>query len=99
MSPRASRLRSRRQFAIRPHRAALAERPRGPSRRGLASAARCRLAVARKALTDARGSVFVEYVVVLTLVAVGVALATVACGVPLLEMYRAQVFWLGLPIQ
>lgn len=54
--------------------------------------------MARKALTDARGSVFVEYVVVLTLVAVGVALATVACGVPLLEMYRAQVFWLGLPI-
>ncbi|NLE85303.1 MAG: hypothetical protein GX607_02780 [Myxococcales bacterium] len=44
-----------------------------------------------------RGGVFAEYVVVLTLLAVGAALAVVACGVPLLELYRAQVFWLSLP--
>jgi len=46
---------------------------------------------------DVRGGVFAEYVVVLTLLAVGAALAVVACGVPLLELYRAQVFWLSLP--
>ncbi|HLV67493.1 MAG TPA: hypothetical protein VKY73_16840 [Polyangiaceae bacterium] len=49
-------------------------------------------------LRDQRGTVFVEYLVVLSLVAIGAAAATVACGVPLLELYRAQVAWLGLPI-
>lgn len=47
---------------------------------------------------DVRGSVFAEYVVVLAVVAVGAALAVMACGVPLLELYRAQVAWIGLPI-
>ncbi len=46
---------------------------------------------------DVRGGVFAEYVVVLTLLAVGAALAVVACGAPLLELYRVQVLWLSLP--
>jgi hypothetical protein len=41
--------------------------------------------------------VLVEYVVVLTLLSLGAALAVVACGVPLLELYRAEVRWLALP--
>ncbi len=45
----------------------------------------------------AAGSVVVEYVVVLTLLALGAAFAVVACGVPLFELYRAEVRWLGLP--
>jgi hypothetical protein len=45
----------------------------------------------------AAGSVIVEYVVVLTLLSLGAALAVVACGVPLFELYRAEVRWLGLP--
>jgi hypothetical protein len=40
----------------------------------------------------------VEYVVVLSLVAVGAAVAVVACGVPLLALFRAQVAWIGLPV-
>ncbi len=48
-------------------------------------------------ITDSRGSVFVEYVVVLTFVALAAAGAVVACGVPLLELFRAQVLWLSLP--
>ncbi len=46
---------------------------------------------------QAAGSVVVEYVVVLTLLALGAAFAVVACGVPLFELYRAEVRWLGLP--
>lgn len=49
-------------------------------------------------LADSRGTVVAEYVVVLSLVAVGAALAVVACGVPLLALFRAQVAWIGLPI-
>lgn len=75
-----------------------AEELRSLSRSTNTSAGLGHFAMLRKVLADARGSVFAEYVVVLTLLAVGTALATVACGVPLLEMFRAQVFWLGLPI-
>ncbi len=44
-----------------------------------------------------RGSVMVEYAVLLTIVALGVALATMALGVPLMRMYLSQRTWLLLP--
>jgi hypothetical protein len=44
-----------------------------------------------------RGSVMVEYAVLLTVVAVGIAFATVALGVPLMSMYLSQRTWLLLP--
>ena len=47
--------------------------------------------------TDDRGTIMVEYAVLLTLVAVGVSLATVALGVPLTRMYLSQRTWLLLP--
>ena len=46
---------------------------------------------------DDRGTIMVEYAVLLTLVAVGVSLATVALGVPLMRMYLSQRTWLLLP--
>ncbi|HTM44301.1 MAG TPA: hypothetical protein VL137_05065 [Polyangiaceae bacterium] len=45
-----------------------------------------------------RGTVTVEYVVVLTLVSLGVVAALVAVGVPLVRTYSAQVAWLVTPI-
>jgi len=44
-----------------------------------------------------RGSVMVEYAVLLTVVAMGVAFATVALGMPLMSMYLSQRTWLLLP--
>ena len=41
-------------------------------------------------LRDQRGAVFVEYAVVLALVALGASLAVIALGSILLELYRAQ---------
>jgi len=46
---------------------------------------------------DTRGTIMVEYAVLLTLVAVGVSMATVALGVPLMRMYLSQRTWLLLP--
>jgi Flp pilus assembly pilin Flp len=45
-----------------------------------------------------RGSVQVEYVVVLVLVAVVVAGAIAGLGLPLLRHFHAQVAWLMLPV-
>ncbi|HMI90362.1 MAG TPA: Flp family type IVb pilin [Polyangiales bacterium] len=39
---------------------------------------------------DQRGAVMVEYAVVLSLVSLGAALAVIALGTQLLELYRAQ---------
>lgn len=44
-----------------------------------------------------RGTVTVEYVVVLSTVAVGCVLALVALGVPLVSLFRLQTAWLRLP--
>jgi Flp pilus assembly pilin Flp len=44
-----------------------------------------------------RGSVMVEYAVLLTVVAMAVAFATAALGVPLMSMYLSQRTWLLLP--
>jgi Flp pilus assembly pilin Flp len=44
-----------------------------------------------------RGSVMVEYAVLLTVVAMAVAFATVALGIPLTSMYFSQRTWLLLP--
>lgn len=46
---------------------------------------------------DDRGSVTVEYTVILCLIAVGCALATAALGVPLVRMFATQRTWLLLP--
>jgi hypothetical protein len=47
---------------------------------------------------DQRGSVFVEYVVLLITVSLGLAAATVAISPLLVELYQAQVAVLFLPI-
>jgi hypothetical protein len=55
--------------------------------------------LARLALSaDCRGSITVEYAVLLVTVAVGCALAIGALGVPLLRMYLAHRAWLLLPM-
>jgi hypothetical protein len=55
--------------------------------------------VSRKQLTRAvEGSVFAEYVVLLALVSIGCALASVAVGPPLLRLYLLQRAVLLLPI-
>ena len=46
---------------------------------------------------DERGSVMVEYTVLLSVVAVGLCLALAALGVPLVRMYLSQQTWLLLP--
>jgi hypothetical protein len=46
---------------------------------------------------DDRGSVFVEYVILLCLVALVCALAVVATGVPLVRMFAMRQTWLLLP--
>jgi Flp pilus assembly pilin Flp len=46
---------------------------------------------------DTEGAVFVEYVTLLTLVAIGAAAATVALGVPLLRLYRYIQMVIALP--
>ena len=48
-------------------------------------------------LADNRGSIVVEYAVLLTLVAIGLALAMVSLGEPLVRMYLNQRTVLMLP--
>jgi hypothetical protein len=47
--------------------------------------------------SDERGTVIVEYVILLSVVAVGLSLAAAALGVPLLRMYLTQQTWILLP--
>ena len=47
---------------------------------------------------DSRGSITVEYAVLLATVAVGCALAIAGLGVPLFRMYLAHRAWLLLPM-
>jgi Flp pilus assembly pilin Flp len=47
---------------------------------------------------DERGSVTVEYAVILTVVALGCVLATVSLGVPLVRAFEAREAWLLLPL-
>jgi hypothetical protein len=44
-----------------------------------------------------RGVATVEYVVLLTTVAIGLTFAVIACGVPLVRTYLAQTALLSLP--
>jgi hypothetical protein len=46
---------------------------------------------------DARGTVLVEYVIVLSLVSVGASLAVIALGALLLDLFRYQQCILVLP--
>jgi Flp pilus assembly pilin Flp len=48
-------------------------------------------------LRDQRGTVTVEYVVVLTLVSVGVVAALAGLGVPLVRTYLTQTAWIIAP--
>ncbi len=48
-------------------------------------------------LLNSRGSIMVEYAVLLTGVSLGVALSIVALGVPLMSMYMSQRTWVLLP--
>ena len=52
----------------------------------------------RLALHDDRGTVTVEYVVVLTLVSLGAVAAMVGLGVPLVQGYLTQTAWIIAPI-
>lgn len=45
-----------------------------------------------------RGSVTVEYAVLLSLVSLGCVFAIIGLGVPLVRMYQANQAWLMLPI-
>jgi len=45
-----------------------------------------------------RGSVTVEYAVLLTLVSLGCVFAVIGLGVPLVRMYEATQIWLRLPL-
>lgn len=47
---------------------------------------------------ETEGAVVVEYVVVLSLLTLGAAFAVLSLGVPLLELYLAEVRWLALPV-
>jgi len=48
--------------------------------------------------TDERGSVTVEYVVLLVLIALGCGLAIAGLGVPLMRMFLVRQTWLLLPL-
>lgn len=47
---------------------------------------------------DERGTVTVEYAVLLSLVAIGCSLATVALGAPLVRLFMSQEVWLWLAV-
>ncbi|GEM_PF-1054783 len=47
---------------------------------------------------DDRGSVFAEYVIILTVFSLLCVAAIVAVGLPLLQHFQAQTAWLLLPI-
>jgi Flp pilus assembly pilin Flp len=49
-------------------------------------------------LRDARGSVFAEYTVLLSVVAIGCALLIAGLGLPLLAYFHDQVALLTLPV-
>jgi hypothetical protein len=49
-------------------------------------------------LRQQRGSVQVEYVVVLSMVALTVAVATASLGIPLYRLFLMQQAWLLLPL-
>lgn len=46
---------------------------------------------------DERGTATVEYIVILTLVSLGVALALISIGPTFFRMFLAQVIWVLLP--
>lgn len=48
------------------------------------------------AASDDRGSITVEYVVLLVAVALGVVIAMAALGAPLVRMFRTLEIWIGL---
>ena len=48
-------------------------------------------------MVDQRGSVVLEYTVILVLVTLGCALATLSLGPPLLAAFRGRCDWLLLP--
>ena len=52
----------------------------------------------RRLARDEAGAVMVEYTVILSVVAVGSVLATIALGGPLVRMFIAHETWLLLPI-
>jgi Flp pilus assembly pilin Flp len=52
----------------------------------------------RQLRDDERGSIFVEYVTILSFVAFGCVIAIIALGVPLVRYFSAQAAILGLPI-
>jgi Flp pilus assembly pilin Flp len=58
----------------------------------------CKHGSTARDLHDDRGTITVEYAVLLSLVSVGCALATVSLGVPLVKMFMAQELWLALAI-
>jgi hypothetical protein len=63
----------------------------------LGSASSQRPETSQRRVPDDRGSVFVEYVILLCLVALVCALAVVAAGVPLVRMFMMRQTWLLLP--
>jgi Flp pilus assembly pilin Flp len=52
----------------------------------------------RDLTVDTRGSVTVEYIVLLSLVSVGCVIAMIGLGAPLVRMYMVQQVWLSLGV-
>lgn len=52
----------------------------------------------RELLGDTSGVIYVEYIVLVLMVGIFVALAIIAIGVPLLESFRMSQSFLGAPI-
>jgi len=49
-------------------------------------------------LWDPRGTIMVEYTILLCLVTVGCAVAMIGLGVPLVQMFMVQQVWLSLGV-
>lgn len=69
--------------------------PCGVDRLGIMN---CKHGSTARVLNDDGGTITVEYAVLLSLVSVGCAFATVALGVPLVKLFVAQELWMALAI-
>lgn len=52
----------------------------------------------RRLVSDTRGTVTVEYIVLLCLVSIGCVGAMIGLGAPLVQMFMAQEVWLSLGV-
>lgn len=54
---------------------------------------------ARRGLfVDERGTATIEYLMILSLVTTGITFALIAMGPAIVQVFRARVFWLSMPL-